>query len=111
MIAGPRRFDGGIEREQIGLVRDMTHGLGHVSDACRLLAQLFDDRHGGGLALAVMLDVARPRSDLVRGLRELPLQCLRTPARGLGAITRLGQGRGRGRGHRERLLRGAGGFL
>ena len=43
VIAGARRLDRGIERQQIGLVRDVADGLGDVADADRLRIELFDD--------------------------------------------------------------------
>jgi hypothetical protein len=34
-FAGTRRFDGGVERQQIGLARDVVDQLDHIADACR----------------------------------------------------------------------------
>ncbi len=104
VVAGARRLDGGIESEQIRLVRDVSDGFRHISDACRLLAQLFDDGDRTRLALAVMFDVARPRPDLVRRLHKLALQDLGPPPRRVGPITGLGQRRSRRAGDREGLL-------
>ena len=91
VIAGARRLDGGIEREQIGLVRNLADGFRHLADAGGLLAQLFDDGDRARLALAVVLDVARPRPDLVR--RSPPVGPATSPC--ADARTRPGRGPGR----------------
>ena len=65
VIAGARRFDGGVEGQEIGLVRNITDGLCDISDACRLSTELLDDGDRAGLPFPIVLDVARPRPDLV----------------------------------------------
>ena len=47
VLAGARRFDGRVEREEVGLARDGADGVGDLADALRLLAELDDGGHGG----------------------------------------------------------------
>ena len=41
-LAGARRLDGGVERQQIGLLGDRRDQLDHVADAAGRLRQLAD---------------------------------------------------------------------
>ena len=111
VIAGPRCLDRGIERQEIGLVGDVADGFRHIADAGGLLAQLLDDGDRARLPLRVVLDVARPGPDLVRGVRQKPLQRFGAPPRRLRAVARLDEARRRVGGDRQGLLRGAGGLL
>ena len=111
MVAGARRLDRRVERKQIGLVRDMADGFGDVADAGRLLAQLRHDFDSPGLPVAIVLDIAGPHADLVRGFDQQRFQRVGPAPRALGPVARLHQRcRGRG-GDPERLLSGAGSFL
>ena len=66
---------------------------------------------GPGLPVAIVLDVAGPRPDLVRGFDQQRLQRVGPAPRAFGAVARLHQRcRGSG-GDGERFLSGAGGFL
>ena len=111
VVAGTRGLDRRIERQQVGLVRDMADGLGDIADAGRLLAQLRHDLDGPGLTVAIVLDIAGPRPDLVRGLDQQRLQRVGPAPRALGPVACLHQRcRGSG-GDREGFLSGAGSFL
>ena len=65
-VAGARGLDGGVERQQIGLLGDVGDQADHVADAPGRFVELRDGRVGPfGLA-------DRPRGDVVR-LRHLPV--------------------------------------
>ena len=101
VVAGTRRLDRRVERKQIGLVRDMADGLGDIADAGRLLAQLRHDLDGPGLPVAIVLDVAGPHPDLVRGFDQQRFQRVGPAPRALGPVACLHQ-RCRGRRWRPR---------
>ncbi len=111
VIAGPRGLDGGIQRQEIGLVGNVADGFRHVADAGGLLAQLLDIGDRARLALRIVLDVARPRPDLVHGVRQKPLERVGALPRGLRAAARLDEARRRIGGDRQGFLRRAGGLF
>ena len=59
-IAGARRLDGGVERQQIGLLGDVGDELDHVADAAGRLVELLDGRRWS----------TRPRSPPLRRWRS-----------------------------------------
>ena len=87
MITCARGLDCRIQRQQIGLIRDMTHCLCDIANAGRLLAELLDENNGTGLPFSILFDVTRPGSDLVCALRDQGLQGF-GPARETSARSR-----------------------
>ena len=106
MLSGARGLDGGIEREQIRLIRDPRHRFDDLADRRGLLFQLGNalDRHG--LALSSLTDFHDRFGDLRADPGDERLQLLGLLYRSFGAV--LGSLNLRGdRGNRsERLLRG-----
>ena len=62
VLAGARCLDGGVERQQVGVVRDLLDDADDLADALRVAAQLF--RPGGGFA--------HRRPDALHGLDRGP---------------------------------------
>ena len=111
MITCARGLDCRIQRQQIGLIRDVSHCLCDIADASRLLAELLNENNGTGLPLSILFDVTRPGSDLVCTLRDQALQGLGASARNVSAFTRLQESRGGGIGNGKGLLGCGRGFL
>ena len=94
-FASPRRFDGGIEREQRGLSRDLRDQIDDIADRGRGFAQAVHDVPGflGGSAglIGELAGVAHLRADAVRRLGEF-FRHLREGGRGtLGGAGSPGQ--------------------
>ena len=91
-LAGARRLDGGIERQQIGLLGDRGDQLHHVADAAGGLRQLADaavglarllDRLAGDLArlLHLAADLGDRGRHLLGGGGDRSARCWRPPRR------------------------------
>jgi len=100
LFPGPRRFDGGIQRQQVGLAGDFLDESGDILDFGRLVAQL--KRHARNFVC-----VCPHLAEFVDRLADRPLGFL---ARSLGGSDRLGcrrglahHGFGRGLNRRRRL--------
>ena len=110
--AGPRRLDGGVERQQRGLPRDLRDQVDDIADRGRGFPQAVDIEagfSGGGAGLIGKLagvahlraDALRRMGELLRGLRKRGRGALRgagAPGQGLGALADGGKRRGRGLG-------------
>ena len=107
MIARPRRLDGGIEGEKVGLVRDPADSAG---DILRAPLQFGDELDRGALAKAVALDGAHGGADPDRGFREDDLDGFRATPRGFGLRARHAEAGDDLLDGRQLLLRGARGL-
>ena len=111
VISSSRSLDGSIERQQIGLVRNMADGPGYVTDARGLCTKLIHDGDRVGLSLSIAPDVARPSPNLTGSLGEQAFQSIASPLRRFRSLPGLQQGGGSCVGDGESLLCGAGSFL
>ena len=82
VLAGARRLDGRVEREEVGLPRDRADGVGDLADALRLLAELDD---GGTAALVTALIAAIALERFVGGDGAAARRALRD----VGRVARL----------------------
>ena len=110
VIARPRRLDGGIEGEQVGLVRDPADGASDLADVLCAALQFGDELDRRTLAKTVALDGAHRGADLHRGFREHDLDGFRAAARGFGLRARNAQAGDDLLDGRQLLLGGAGGL-
>ena len=111
LFAGAGRLDGGVQREQIGLVGDVAHHLGDLADTGGLLLKRHHDLDRTALAARVVLHRSDDGVDLGADLGQHSLQRVRAAAGliGLGAgmgkhLTQAGDGG-------QRLLSGASNLL
>ena len=58
-IACARGFDGGVQREDVRLERDVFDGVGQLRDALGVVFDLLDGAHGAGYRVAAFLDRAQ----------------------------------------------------
>src|SRR5690606_31262082 len=58
-FSGTRSFDGGVERQQVGLIGDAANQLGGLADAGRALREVFDGLVEGFDLVADLVDLAR----------------------------------------------------
>ncbi|MEJ1976026.1 MAG: hypothetical protein WDN49_07845 [Acetobacteraceae bacterium] len=70
VVAGARRLDRGVERQQVGLVGNPADEAGDVPDLARPPLQLRHDGDGRLLTARIPLDRADGRRNLHRGLGE-----------------------------------------
>jgi hypothetical protein len=110
MIARPRRLDGSIEGEKVGLVRDPADSAGDLADILRAPLQFGDELDRGALAKAVALDGAHGGADPDRGFREDDLDGFRATPRGFGLRARHAEAGDDLLDGRQLLLRGARGL-
>jgi hypothetical protein len=89
-LASARRFDGGVEREQIGLRRHVLDQADHVADPLRGGGETFDLEIGGARILGHMTDDAAGGRD-AELMNQLFGALLRgEPALDLAVLLRLG---------------------
>jgi hypothetical protein len=89
VIAGARRFDGRVQRQQIGLVGDTADRGGDLADVLGTTLEFAHELDRGVLAGAVALDGAHGSADLHRGFGEHHLNRFGPAPRGLGLGARL----------------------
>ena len=58
-ITCARGFDGGVQREDVRLERDVFDGVGQLRDALGVVFDLLDGAHGAGYRVAAFLDRAQ----------------------------------------------------
>ena len=110
MLAGAGRLDGGVEREQVGLVGDAGDGAHDVADAGGLALQLHDHLDGSRLAVRGGPDAGDAAGDLMAHVADEAAQRVRLLARHVGGALGL-QKPGVDLGDRAAGLLGAGGGL
>ena len=111
LLAGARRFDGGVEREQVGLAGNVVDGLDDAADLLTALAELFDLACGHVDSLADGLERLHGAPDLLLAGRGLVLGARGQLIDEAGlARNRADAGGNRG-GDRGALLGGAGGAV
>jgi hypothetical protein len=81
VLAGARRLDGGVQREQIGLVGDAADGADDVADARRLPLEFEQHRDRRGLPIGGGADAGDAGADL-------PGEIADEQARGVGLVMR-----------------------
>jgi hypothetical protein len=91
VIAGARRFDGGVQGQQIGLVGDTADRGGDLADVLGAPLELADKFDRGVLSGTVALDGADGCADLDRGFGEHYLGRFGAPPRGFGLGARLAE--------------------
>ncbi len=111
MVARPRRLDGRVQGQQVGLVGDAADGAGDFADRLRPALQLLNAGDRADLALGVALYGAHGGGDLDRAIGEHRLQRFRAAARGIGLGPRQRQRLDRGVHRAKLLVRAAGGLL
>jgi len=111
MVAGARRLDGGVQRQQVGLIGDARDGARDLPDIQRAALQLADDGNRGLLAGDLVLDGADEEGDLADGLAQDGLHGAGAPRAGIGLGAGLPQAGGDAPERGGLRLGGAGGFL
>lgn len=108
VLPGVGGFDGGIEREQIGLVRNAPDGLDDIADARGLTLQFADHRDRSDLAMRGLRDVVDEFGDLRAGLAHQDLCRLAALLAGFRILELPGDSTGNLLESDQRFLRGAG---
>ncbi len=77
LLAGPCRFDGGIERQQVGLLGNRADGLDDALRGGRQIGQtlacpLVGEQHGGIDAAAMGLVKSLQLAEYLRGSTTIP---------------------------------------
>ena len=111
VIAGARRLDRRIQRQQVRLIGDAADGVRDLADVLGAPLELGDDLDRCALALGVALDRAHRGADLRRGVRQRRRQSLGAAPGLLGFSPRRGQVGDDPLDRRGLLLRCAGRFL
>jgi hypothetical protein len=86
VLAGARGLDGGVEREQIGLIGDAGDRLDDVADVGGLLFEFGDHLDRIGLTLGGHTDIADESGDIVTDLEDERLRHLDLGLRILGTV-------------------------
>ena len=111
MLAGAGGLDGGVQREQVGLVGDAGNRLHDFSDGGGLRFQFRHHLHGAFLAFRGLANGENGVRDLAGDFVDLALQGLRLAGRGCGVLPGFLDEASAEIDRLQRLLRRARGFL